>query len=555
MLRRIPWVLATLLLIGGGCMELGVTNPNNPDRLRATATPLDVQTIITSSFTKYFVDFSQETRGVAVSAIADEFSSNFLDFGQYDLSRQPREAYINQTSYTYASAAANPWIEIYSALSSANDGLQALDRGVVVMVPTCGGDESDQTVRARAFAKFMQGLTHGFVALSYDQGFVTDEFRVLEEDPPSLQPAAAVMDSALVFLRDAITLAEGSDFELCAEDNFIPGVTLSNEELAQLGHTMIARFLAYLPRTPAERADISAGGIVDWQEVLDELDAGLQRDVSPVGTPDEVESGYKFLIARQRSVDPGPSSDHTRVDYMVLGPADTSGKFQAWLAKDWSSTNTAVGPLAFQLETPDRRIYNIYEDAPPPDTARAYFGYHPRLLGNAARGLYLRSHYSMYRVGRDESYRNGPLLWLTKTELDLLRAEALIRLGRADEAVPLINLTRVANGRIPPVTLDGPPAGTGCVPRKFDGTCGSLWDALRYEKRIEMVGVDPWIHWYDMRGWGALAPGALLHFPVPAREIEILEIPGWTTGGNNPGSAGPRTMEQCPVPEALARCP
>ena len=87
----------------------------------------------------------------------------------------------------------------------------------------------------------------------------------------------------------------------------------------------------------------------------------------------------------------------------------------------------------------------------------------------------------------------------------------------------------------------------------MNGTCGSLWDALRYEKRLEMLGVDPWIQWYDQRGWGALPEGALVHYPVPARELQILELPGYTTGGTNPGSAAAPDPERCPT--ALPRCP
>lgn len=537
MLRRVPWALGALLLGSSGCMELDVSNPNNPDRVRATATPLDIQTIITSSFSKFFQDVSQETRAVAVSAIADEFSSNFLDFGQYDLSREPREAYINQTSYAYASAASLPWIEMYAVISSANDGLAAIElRDVLVTVPACGDDDpTDQTTRAKAFAKFVQGLAHGWVALSYDQGFVSDEFRDLENDPPALQPHAAVMDSAIVFLRQAIDIAESESFELCAEDNFISGIDLTNLELAELAHTMIARFMVYRARTPAERAD------VNWTDVLAELDAGIDRDINPVGVPDVMESGYKFLIARQRSTTP---SDHTRIDYNIVGPADTLGRWQTWV----NSATTSTDRTAFQLATPDRRI----NDGSP--TARGtYAGYFSTLLGNAARGLYLRSHYAYYRTGTGQSYRSGPLLWLTTTELDLLRAEALIRLDREDEALPLINATRVANGQLPPVTVDGPPNANSCVPQKMDGTCGSLWDALRYEKRLEMLGVDPWIQWYDARGWGMLPQGALVHYPVPARELQILELPGYTTGGTNPGSAAAPDPERCPT--ALPRCP
>ncbi|HJU67430.1 MAG TPA: hypothetical protein VJ650_04210, partial [Gemmatimonadaceae bacterium] len=149
-------------------------------------------------------------------------------------------------------------------------------------------------------------------------------------------------------------------------------------------------------------------------------------------------------------------------------------------------------------------------------------------------------------------------------EKNLLRAEALIRLGRAPEAVPLINLTRVANGELPPVTVDGPPDEPGCVPRKIrpnvtgrpamQGQCGSLWDALRYEKRIEGAGIDQTTAFLDARGWQSLPIGTPLQFPVPALELQLREQPIYSYGGvGGPMSAPAPDDERCPV--ALARCP
>jgi hypothetical protein len=142
---------------------------------------------------------------------------------------------------------------------------------------------------------------------------------------------------------------------------------------------------------------------------------------------------------------------------------------------------------------------------------------------------------------------------MTVTEMDLLKAEALIRLGRAAEAVPLINKSRIANGELPAVTVDGPPNEAGCVPRKENGDCGSLWDALRYEKSIEGAGVNGVVAFFDARGWRTLPEGTPIHFPIPGRELQTLRLPLYTFGGpGGQGSAPARDPERCPV--ALARC-
>jgi hypothetical protein len=118
--------------------------------------------------------------------------------------------------------------------------------------------------------------------------------------------------------------------------------------------------------------------------------------------------------------------------------------------------------------------------------------------------------------------------------------------------VPLINITRVANGGLPPVTLDGAPD-PNCTPRKLNGACGSLWDALRYEKRMEMIGVDAGVAHWDARGWGALVEGTPIHYPMPGNELALLRMQMYTTGGGQAGSAPAPDPERCP--RALPRCP
>lgn len=154
-----------------------------------------------------------------------------------------------------------------------------------------------------------------------------------------------------------------------------------------------------------------------------------------------------------------------------------------------------------------------------------------------------------------ESWRTGPLPIVTVAEMDLLRAEGLIRLGRAAEAADLINKTRVANGNLPPVTVDGVPGtAPACVPRKLNGECGSLWHALRYEKRIEGIGVDATASFADARGWGILVVNTPVHFPIPGNQLQLLQEPPYTTGGGHGGSAPPPDYDRCPAGISVAGC-
>lgn len=131
--------------------------------------------------------------------------------------------------------------------------------------------------------------------------------------------------------------------------------------------------------------------------------------------------------------------------------------------------------------------------------------------------------------------------------------DALIRLNRADEAVPLINRTRVANGQRPPVTVAGPPDDANCVPRKVMGACGSLWDALMHERNLENMAIESATMWWDFRGLNRLMEGTPVHFPVSGIELENLGLPLYTFGGVGGKGAAPKAQyHRCPV--ALARC-
>ena len=229
---------------------------------------------------------------------------------------------------------------------------------------------------------------------------------------------------------------------------------------------------------------------------------------------------------------------------MLLGPADSTDRYKAWLATDVAARRP------FQIVTKDRRIHG----AAGPATPGKYFGYNQNTIFQEGRGTYRWSYYYFHRYGTGNSWQQGAQDALTVTEMDLLKAEALIRLNRAGEAVPLINKSRVAKGELPPVTVDGPPNEPGCVPRKANGDCGSLWDALRYEKRVEMVGVDPTVAFFDARGWQTLVANSITQLPVPGRELATLQMQNYTFGGPGGQSSAPAPdAERCPV--ALARCP
>lgn len=521
-----PLALASLVLLAG-CQELTVANPNDPDRARVTGQTDATEALISSAFGVWWPWAQHYYPTQTLSTVADEMTNAFSDYGELDASSEPRTAYNNSSQYNREMVNRDPWNGLHRVVSNVNDALAALGRGVPVA----------DSMRARAVARFVQGLAHGYLALYFDSAFVVTELTDLNEAQPAPQPYSVVMDTALSELSQAIAIAQANTFNLPTPGWLYRAMT--NLDLARLAHSYRARLRASVARSRSERV------AVDWGQVVSDIDAGVVQDFSPQAIPEVFVDNYKRLLGRQRVGIPG---DFGRIDYWLLGPADSTGGFINWV-------NTAVASrVRFQLRSRDRRIH----PAGNPAGIGLYVGYTTTNRWADSRGTYHQTRYYFKRFGVNTAWQDSLLPALTLTEMNLLKAEALIRLNRAAEAVPLINLSRVANGQLPPVTIDGPPDVAGCVPRKvmpgpMQGQCGSLWDALRYEKRIEMIGVAAVVAFADARGWQSLVENSFVHLPIPGDELDVLRKPYYSHGGGQGNSAPAPDPERCPV--ALNRCP
>ncbi len=511
-----------------GCQELAVTNPNEPDRDRATRQALSVESFVSSSLRTWWPSVHDDYPIWALSTIADEVTSGFADFGQLELSAEPRSAWNNSPVNARRRVSQDPWFELLATISSVNDALIAIDSGLVI-------ENQGRTARTQAVGKFMQGISHGYLGLYFDKTYITDETVALDTvRVPVFHPYPEVLAAAVAQLDEAIAISRANQFELPVDSWLFQ--SMNQDGLARLANSFAARLIAYGPRTRAER------DAVDWNEVIRRIDAGIVTDFAPVAQQDILWDDWKRLLARVRTTT--RPSDFGRPSNWLLGPADSDNDFVNWAA------TPPADRRPFQINTTDRRI----QGAAGPSSPGKYFGYNLNSIFSVARGTYRWSYYYFHRYGTGDSWQVGPQAALLTSEMDLLKAEALIRLGRASEAVPLINRTRVANGELPPVTIDGPPNEPSCVPRKLNGDCGSLWDALRYEKRIEGYGVDGATAFFDARGWQTLSENSILQLPVPGSELGTLRLPLYTFGGpGGDSSAPPPDGERCPV--NLPRCP
>ena len=84
---------------------------------------------------------------------------------------------------------------------------------------------------------------------------------------------------------------------------------------------------------------------------------------------------------------------------------------------------------------------------------------------------------------------------------------------------------------IAPSAMGLKPAQPGGPPVLLAATtaCGSLFEAMKWEKRVEtnMTGYAQWF--VDSRGWGDLVEGTSLEWPVPYQELFARVQPTYTT--------------------------
>ena len=515
--RLATGALALLAGLTAGCQELAVENTNAPNRDQALSNPADVETLIASTWRDLWgrLQNSGSTTNVMPN-VSDEMTATYANNGSLELSSEPRPYLNNSPLADVHDTPRFQWEDWYQAVASAADGLAAIEDGLEIVT---GTPPTDNTARAQAFAKFMQGLSHGYLSLIFDRAYVVTEHSDLT-DVASLEllPAEAVRDSAERILLEAIALMEASSFTL--PDTWINGVPATNQELIRIAYSYLARFHVYFARTPEERA------ATDWDKVLQYVDRGITSDHAVT-----LQSGVltSALLSRVQN----SSSFQTRADYKSIGPADVSGSYQAWL-------NTPVPQRdKFLITTPDRRI-----TGPTPASSGAYYRYLSGETFRPERGTYHFSYYQWYRNGGRAASQTFAIM--SVDEMNLFRAEAYFHKGDLARAAEYVNLTRTRDVRIGTTTYDGLPAVTAqgvpesddCVPRTRTGECGSLKDALEYERMIELAMLDALRGWFDARAFGRLPAGTFLHMPVPGRELQTLQLEIYSFGGaGGPGAA------------------
>lgn len=494
------------------CSDLDVTDPNNLGIETVFNNAANTEAALIGSW-KAYTQVNRSTCPTLVYSLwghdITTTSSTYLDFAT-----EPRLP-INNRDNVNCATRVSYWTP-YEASAGAREAFigittNNLKFGTVNAATPNGAD----TPNRKLFAKFIIAISQLKLSLTTDQAYITDTITPgFNKTDVTLVPWQDVLANAKAQLNVAIAEAKATpNFTWPAL--FINGRPITRDELIRVMYSFLVRADVYSPRTPAQRA------AVNWAAVLARLDSGITRDFGFQADPAVAGTASTYI-------NNSFAQNTVRIHNRLLGPADTSGRYQAWVAANLANRT------AFTITTPDRRIHGVTNNLPGTRFTRV-----TSTMGSAANGAYLTSSYrsTRYLNTAADSGNRAFIQVISMDEMKFIRAEALWRLGRNAEAAALINPTRVAAG-LKPVDANGPPAGRDCVPRKDSGACGDLFDAIQYEKRIELYPTEGDIPWFDARGWGKLVPGTPVHNPVSGRELISLGLPYYTFGGiGSPGTA------------------
>lgn len=533
--------LGLVVVVGAACEDaLTAKNLNNPERDRVFALPASIEQILGSGYqlcrnTEKLTDMTAQ-----LAVMSGESYSALNNFNMGPRDAIPRAPILNSPAAGQALYGNfGGWSRQSRLLALSMSQLDSI-RGADPDGAALANAAADN--RARAIGFFNIGCALGYLSLTYDSAAVVDH---KESDVEVVPPLSGYMDvnaAALAYIDSAITIASAPSNGFPADALWFGGNALTAAEFVRLARSYKARFRADVARNKAER------DAVNWAAVAADADAGITEDFLV-----EVGGSTGWNIGPQSSQF-HVSAAWAQLTMLYYGMADTSGTYDAWIG----TPILFRSPLNenFLIKSPDKRwpggeTYAAQRASGPTGSGQppSYTSYpYNRVRTEWSPGdPWGESWYSSYRYKyiRNNSSR-GPYPDFLKTEVDLLSAEAHLRTGNMSAGLAKLNLSRVAAG-LPAITgssiNDIVPGGGSCVPRvpqppNFTSTaCGTIFEALKYEWRMEMAYNRLGAWFFAMRGWEDLVAGTPLFYPVPFQEMGARGQTYYNVGGGGYGTS------------------
>ncbi len=540
----IRWAAVSAALIGAvacNSTDLAVENPNSGNSERVLGTPNDAEALLGTYYKRWssgVYGSTADLQGMASMMSLMNYSS-LANNGLNTKTPFTGGANVNTPGNVVQGEQSRLYFYMGEVNRVANTFLSRIEAGLNLGSPA-------REARDKAFAEFLRGVSIGYTAMMYDSVAVVTTGQSAE-DAGVLVPYTEAADSAYAAFERAIVLTNTTatgDQGFPLPTTWIPSpMSWTKPNFEQLIRSYRARIRANMARTPAERA------AVDWAKVIDDASKGFTADhlVTTHTTQGPTNSWRQQFLA---------FTTWHQMPPFFIGMADVSGSYAAWIAQPMGSRS------GFGMATPDTRFpqgntrqeqqddFAITSCTAANTVCKRYFRNRPTgndVNSGSGFGFSQFDHVRFYpwnQNGDGSGARNGPTPFMVKPELDLLQAEGLFRQGNYAGAAALVNITREKNG-LPPITAfdatSPVPGGANCVPKvpvaPFNVVaCGTLWEALKYEKRIETAYTHyaPWF--LDGRGWGDLPKDTPLFWAVPYQDLQARGTPVDALYGTGPGA-------------------
>lgn len=531
--RFLMGVLLAGALVGCADEDLEVTNPNNPDRQRVLRNPADVESLASSQFQSIIAgtigNIARLQTSMSVMGLenaATGLANNGMPRGQI-----PRQPIDNGRGNPYQPENYNDFRLLSFAARNSADALREAKKSSFSL----GANRDGDLLRLKSVAHFFAGVAMGYVSLVYDSAGVPRETDGLSDIPP-LEGYKAVNAFALAQFDSALAYAGQTGMTA------IPGTWILG--FGATGNLAVADYIKIVRSFKAKmRANVARDGTeraaVNWDAVIADATAGITSDmVLKMNSTNGWD--YNWLATTLHFRD---ANWHQMTPY-IIGMADVSGEFEKWLQVPRNSRDD------FLIITPDLRFpqgatraaQNADRGGQGAPTGRKYFRNRTESLDNNSPG-WTNSQYDHYRFRAfADANRIGDLPFFTVAENDMFAAEGHIRKGNIAAAAALIDKTRVTAGLpalsgVVTTATEPVPGGANCVPRipvgpTFTTTaCGNIFEAMKWEKRMETAYTTYGAWYFDGRGWNDLPIGTALEFPVPNQEADARLIAIYNLGG------------------------
>lgn len=528
--------VSLVAFVAGACSDaLTAKNYNNPDVERVFQQPASIEQTMGTGYQQCRNTEKNATMTAQMGVMSLESYSQLNNFLMGPRSAIPRTPVLNNKSAQQSNNENfGEWSRQGRLQANALKQLDLIREEKGVALSTAAAD-----LRARAMGFFNIGCNLGWLSLAFDSAGIIDHI-IASDFVPELSGYLDVNAAALANFDSAVAVAStaGSDgaggFPTVA--GWFSGTTLTKDRFIQLVRSYRARFRAGVARNPAERA------AVNWNAVAADADAGLTADltVNVGGT-----SGWDLGVQASTYFQDAAWSQITP---FIFGFADVSGGYDTWLSANLVERNGNFLIITPDLRFPQGSTRPAQRTASPEPGSYTGFPYMKNRSGADSPGdPWGTSNYEHHRLKYIRNNSSvGAYPEFLKAEVDLLGAEAYLRLGDIPKALAKINPWRTRAG-LPAATgsavTDVVPGGAACVPRvpsppNYTTTaCGSLFEAMKWEKRMELAYNYMGAWFFDSRGWGDLVKDTALEYPVPVPELDARLKGYYNLGGGGMSSA------------------